>query len=216
MESYILLGGPGAGKGTLSQTLMLIKQIPHISTGDLLREAMSKATALGLEAKGYIESGALVPDDLVNAMVRERLDQADAQSGFILDGYPRTLDQGKFLDNYLHEQGRSIRAVIFVEVPEDLVVARLSARRVCPDCGASYHLLNKPPKKDGICDVCGHALIHRNDDQESTIRQRLLTYQESTFPLVDFYEKKGILHRFDNSGTVDAMDMAFRSFLETL
>lgn len=216
MEAYILLGGPGAGKGTLSATLQAVRQIPHISTGDLLREETAAATPLGLQAKKHMEAGELVPDHVVNGMVESRLNRPDAEKGFILDGYPRTLEQGAFLDAYLQHSGKALKAVILVEVPDDLVVERLAARRVCPNCGASYHLQNKLPQKEGICDVCGHALIHRADDAPATIRERLRTYRESTFPLVQFYEKKGLLHRFDNSGKVAEMDIAFRQLLEQL
>lgn len=198
----VFLGPPGAGKGTQAGMVSEKIGVPKISTGDILRDAVRQKTALGLKAQAYMERGDLVPDDLMLALVRERLSGGDCRDGYVLDGYPRTLAQAVALDEILAAQAKKINAVVLIEVDDDEVVRRLSRRRVCPQCKALYNLDAGPPKVEGICDGCGAGLVTRTDDSESTIRTRLKVYRNETLPLVEYYENKGILKRVASKGGI--------------
>jgi len=191
--NLILLGAPGAGKGTLAKDLTKIFGIPQISTGDMLREAVAAGTELGKKGKDIMDSGALVPDDLVNAIVREKLARPECRNGFIFDGYPRTKSQAEALENLLKEDGKKIDAVILLDVPKEIVVKRLTNRRICPHCGRIYNLITMPPSKEGICDSCGSKLIMRDDDKEDVVTHRYEVYLEQTAPLIEFYKQREIL-----------------------
>ena len=187
--NLILLGAPGAGKGTQAEKICEKLSIPAISTGNMLREAMANGTEMGLKAKSFIDAGKLVPDEVVIGIINERLKADDCKNGFILDGFPRTIPQAEALDN----MGVRVDRVIDIEGQDDKIASRLSGRRVCLKCGATYHTAYKKPKQEGICDVCGEKLVQRKDDMPETVLDRLKTYHEQTEPLKGFYEKKGIL-----------------------
>ena len=187
--NLILLGAPGAGKGTQAEVICNHLSIPAISTGNIIREALSKGTEMGLKAKSFIDAGQLVPDDVVIGIIKERLAKDDCKNGFILDGFPRTIPQAEALDN----MGIVIDKVIEIEVPDEKIVTRMSGRRVCSKCGASFHLEHRKPAKEGICDVCGGELIQRKDDHPDTVLDRLKVYHEQTEPLKGYYEKAGLL-----------------------
>ncbi len=203
MISLVFLGPPGAGKGTYAKEITNKLGIPHISTGDMFRETADSGTDLGKKIKEIMERGDLVPDELVNEMVKERLSREDCKKGFILDGYPRTVAQAEALDNILKEMGKELTAAIFFDVPVDVVVERLTNRRVCPKCGKIYNLKTLPPKVDGVCDVCGSELIQRDDDKEEVVRRRYEVYMDNTYPVVEYYEKKGKLYKIDGTLGVD-------------
>ena len=186
----ILLGAPGAGKGTQAEVICDALKIPAISTGNIIREALSKGTEMGLKAKAFIDAGQLVPDEVVIGIIKDRLAKDDCANGFILDGFPRTIPQAEALD----AMGIEIDKVIDIEVPDEKIAARMSGRRVCKACGASYHLEYKAPKQEGICDACGAELVQRKDDHPDTVLDRLQVYHSQTEPLKDYYSKKGILH----------------------
>ena len=198
--NLILLGAPGAGKGTQGEIIRERFGIPEISTGVILREAIKAGTPLGLQAKEIIDRGDLVPDEVVNGIVEERLKQEDCREGFILDGYPRTLPQARALD----EMGVRIDKVLYLHVEDEVIVARLGNRRVCEGCGAIYHLLNQPSAAGDLCERCGGKLVVRKDDQPDTIRERLAIYHELTEPLVAYYRGQGKLYEIDGSGTIEA------------
>lgn len=187
--NLILLGAPGAGKGTQAEKICEKYNIPAVSTGNIIREALKNGTDMGLKAKSYIDAGALVPDEVVIGIIKERLAEDDCKNGFILDGFPRTIPQAEALD----EMGINIDKVVDIEVPDEKIAARLSGRRVCLKCGATYHLEYKKPQKDGICDVCGEELVQRKDDKPETVIDRLNVYHEQTEPLKDYYAKTGKL-----------------------
>jgi adenylate kinase len=189
----ILLGAPGAGKGTHAKRLSSLLGIPHISTGDIFREEMEKNSELGQEVRRYVERGELVPDEVVNQIVKKRLSQDDCKKGFILDGYPRTLQQAEALEQILKELSLPLKKVINLVVSEEEIIRRLSGRRICRNCGAIFHIVNMPPKKEGICDYCGGELYQRDDDKPEAIRHRLAVYHKQTEPLIRFYEEKGLL-----------------------
>lgn len=199
----VLLGPPGAGKGTQAKRLAQAMNLLHIATGDLLREEVAKGSALGQAAANLMSRGELVPDDLVAKMLVARLHSQQGLAGCVFDGYPRTKAQAELLDGLLAELGRRVDAVVSLEVPDDEVVRRLGGRRSCPNCGATYHLSNQPPAQAGLCDVCGSALIVRDDDREEVIRQRLAVYREHTEPLLELYGRRGVLHRVSGEGSVD-------------
>ncbi len=201
--NLILLGAPGAGKGTQAKKIVEKYGIPHIATGDILREAVAKGTELGKKAKEYMDRGELVPDEIVIGIVKERLQQPDCEKGFLLDGFPRTLKQAEALDDMLKELGKKIDAVIYIDVPEEEVVKRIVNRRTCRNCGAVYHLIYAPPKEPNKCDKCGGELYQRDDDKEETVRQRFKVYMENTAPLIEYYEKKGILYKVDGTKNID-------------
>ena len=185
----ILLGAPGAGKGTQAEIISERLSVPTISTGNIIRAALKAQTEMGIKAKEFIDKGLLVPDDVVIGIVRDRLKEDDCKNGFILDGFPRTVPQAQALD----DMGIEIDKVIDIHVPDEKIVQRLSGRRVCSGCGASYHLLYKKPEKDGVCNLCGAQLVQRTDDREETVLERLKVYHEQTEPLVDYYRKKNKL-----------------------
>jgi len=201
--NLIFLGPPGSGKGTQAKMLVDKYGIPQISTGDILREAVKEGTPLGKEAKKYMDEGKLVPDEVVVGIVRERLKEPDCTKGFILDGFPRTIPQAEALDKTLEEMGKGIDHVLSLEVDKEELVRRLSGRRTCKKCGAMYHIIFDPPKKDGICDRCGGELYQRDDDKEETIRERLRVYEEQTAPLIEYYRKKGLLRPIDGVGKIE-------------
>ena len=188
--NLILLGAPGAGKGTQAEIICEKLSIPAISTGNIIREALKNGTEMGLKAKAYMDEGKLVPDDVVIGIIRERLSEDDCQNGFILDGFPRTIPQAEALD----QMGIVIDRVISIEVPDDKIAARMAGRRVCLKCGASYHTEYKKPAKEGICNACGSELVQRKDDAPETVLERLHVYHEQTEPLKGYYEKAGKLH----------------------
>ena len=194
-----LLGPPGSGKGTQGDVLRARLGIPHISSGDLLRDAVARGTELGKSAKAYMDKGELVPDELVLGMIRERLAADDARGGWMLDGFPRTVAQAHGLDGLLGANGAGLEHVVSLRVPKDDVVARLGGRRNCSKCGRLYHVRFQPPKKEGVCDVCGGALVTRKDDEEGTIRARLDVYERQTAPLLDFYRSRGLLREIDGA-----------------
>ena len=206
----IFLGPPGAGKGTQARTLAGERGIPQIATGDMLREAVAKGTRLGMEAKSYMDRGALVPDKVVVGLVAERLDQDDAKKGFILDGFPRTVTQAEVLERLLKDQELVLDRVVFFEVSEGELLRRLTGRRVCRGCGATYHLAFSPPKSVGRCDRCEGELYQREDDSEATVRRRLEVYAEQTSPLLDYYRSRGLLTRIAGEGSPEAIGRAIR------
>ncbi len=195
--NLILFGPPGAGKGTQAERLRNDFQLAYIATGDMLRANVKEGTNLGKEAKKYMDAGELVPDEVIVKMAAERLQQDDALDGFILDGFPRTIEQAKALDRQLSELGRRITAVILIDVPDDEVVRRLSGRRVCVKAGHNYHVEFDPPKRDAICDQDGSPLIQRDDDKPEVIRNRLQVYHDQTEPLIEYYDEQGLLRRID-------------------
>jgi adenylate kinase len=200
--NVVLLGAPGSGKGTQAERISPAFALPHISTGNMLRAALAAGTPLGLEAKRYMEAGELVPDEVVIGLIRERLAEDDARRGFLLDGFPRTLEQARALDAMLAEAGRALTDVVLIDVPEDELVQRLSGRRMCRGCGKGYHTVFDPPRKPDICDVCGGELYQRDDDNEETVRNRLQVYRRQTEPLVDYYSGRGVLETVAGGGRV--------------
>jgi adenylate kinase len=199
----ILLGPPGCGKGTQAKILIDMYGVPQIATGDILREALKKGTPLGVKAQSYMDKGQLVPDELVIQIIEERLKQADCGSGFILDGFPRTIAQAEALDKTLTGMGLRLEYVFNIEVGDEELVKRLTGRRICRSCGASYHLDFNPPREDGRCDACQGELYQRDDDKEETIRNRLKVYQAQTAPLIDFYQEQKILSSINGVGSIE-------------
>ena len=197
--NIILLGAPGAGKGTQAEKICEYCHIPQISTGNIIRAAMRDGTEAGKKAQEFVNAGKLVPDAVVIEMVNERLKQDDCKNGFILDGFPRTVPQAQALQ----EMGVEIDHVIDIEVPDETIMQRLTGRRVCGECGASYHIINNPPKVENVCDKCGHELIIRKDDHPDTVKDRLQVYHEQTEPLKDFYEKRGLLYMIEGTRPVE-------------
>ncbi len=193
----VIMGPPGAGKGTQSALISSKYGIPHVSTGDMFREILKRSDDLANRIRKYVESGELVPDELVVEMVRDRICRPDCERGFILDGFPRTVAQAEALDRMLESAGKELNAVLYLRVSEEAVVRRLSRRRVCESCGAIYHLDYNPPKRPGVCDRCGGRLIQRDDDQEEVIRERLRVYHEQTEPLINYYGERGLLVEID-------------------
>ena len=209
----IMLGAPGAGKGTQAKRLAAKYSIPHISTGDIFRANIKNGTELGKKAKTYMDQGELVPDELVVDLVIDRFKEPDCANGYVLDGFPRTIPQAEALDNALNAIGESVDFAINVEVPDENIISRMSGRRACTGCGATYHIKYNPPKTEGKCDVCGETLILRDDDKPETVMNRLSVYHEQTQPLIDFYTKKNIIAEVD--GTKD-MDDVFNAIVTIL
>ena len=193
----IMLGAPGAGKGTQAKLIAAKYNIPHISTGDIFRANIKEGTALGMEAKSYMDKGQLVPDELTVKILLDRVAKDDCKNGYVLDGFPRTIPQAEVLDEAVTKLNEKIDYAINVDVPDENIIKRMSGRRACVKCGATYHIVNVPPKKEGICDACGEALIVRDDDKEETVKARLTTYHAQTQPLIDYYNNKGILKEVD-------------------
>ncbi|MBR5788845.1 MAG: adenylate kinase [Lachnospiraceae bacterium] len=201
----VMLGAPGAGKGTQAKMIADKYSIPHVSTGDIFRANIKEGTALGLEAKSYMDQGKLVPDELTVRILLDRVAKDDCKNGYVLDGFPRTIPQAEVLKDALAKQNDKIDFAIEVDVPDENIVKRMSGRRACVTCGATYHIEHVPPKKEGICDKCGSELILRDDDKPETVLNRLKVYHEQTQPLIDFYTKEGILKTVD--GTIDVKDV---------
>ena len=203
--NIILLGGPGAWKGTQAKKLIDKYQIPQISTGDILRAAVKEGTEMGKKAKEFMDAGQLVPDEVVIGIIKDRLAQPDCKKGFILDGFPRTVPQAEALDKVLSSLGTKIDHVVSIDVDEEALVTRLTGRRTCKnaDCGQMYHIEYTPPKKAGTCDKCGAELYQRDDDNETTVRSRLATYNQATKPLIDHYQAKGLVRPIPGVGGID-------------
>ncbi len=201
----VLVGPPGAGKGTQASRLSADYGVPHIATGEMLRENVREETELGKKAKRYMDRGELVPDELIIEMVRERLTGSDSDSGFILDGFPRTVPQAEALEQLLDELEKPLQLVLRMAIDEDEVLRRITGRRVCEDCGETYHVEMDPPRQEGVCDECGGRLVQREDDSEEIVRERLDAYREQTEGVVSFYEERGLLHHVDAEGEVDAV-----------
>ena len=204
------LGPPGAGKGTQARDLAQEWGVLHLATGDMLREAVAAGSPLGREAKGYMDQGALVPDDVIIRMMGERLGRADARPGFILDGFPRTIAQAEALAKLLKDLGQTLDTVVYIDVSEPELLRRLTGRRVCRKCGHTYHLVSNPPKRAGICDACGGELYQRDDDSEATVRNRLQVYQRQTAPLLDYYRQRNTLTTVAGEGPVAMIRDAIR------
>lgn len=209
----VLLGPPGAGKGTQAKSISNRYSIPHISTGDIFRKNISENTPLGIEAKSYMDNGQLVPDEVTINMVKDRLQQNDCKNGYLLDGFPRTVHQAEALDNFLTEREESIDTALLIEVPKEFILERMTGRRVCPSCGASYHIKFNPPANDGKCDLCGSDVIQRKDDTEETVKERLDVYENQTQPLIDFYKNKKQLSVVDGT---QAINEVFESICKIL
>lgn len=209
----IMLGAPGAGKGTQAKLIAEKYQVPHISTGDIFRANIKNGTELGMEAKKYMDQGLLVPDELTVKILLDRVAQEDCKNGYVLDGFPRTIPQAEVLDEALTKLGEKIDFAINVDVPDENIVRRMSGRRACLKCGATYHIEHVPPKAEGMCDACGSELVLRDDDKPETVQNRLKVYHDQTQPLIDFYTEKGVLRTVD--GTVDMQDV-FKAITDIL
>ena len=201
----VMLGAPGAGKGTQAQRIAEKYGIPHISTGDIFRSNIKAGTELGKKAKGYMDAGELVPDELVCDLVVDRLAKDDCKDGYILDGFPRTIPQAEALTEALKKQGTAIDYALDIEMEDQAIIDRMAGRRVCAKCGATFHVVNIPPKKEGVCDNCGGELELRDDDAPETVKKRLNVYHEQTAPLIEYYKKQGILHEIDGTLGIDGV-----------
>lgn len=209
----IMLGAPGAGKGTQAKKIAAKYAIPHISTGDIFRANIKNNTELGQKAKTYMDKGELVPDELVVDLIMDRFKEADCANGYVLDGFPRTIPQAEALDKALSANGESVDYAINVEVPDENIINRMSGRRACVGCGATYHIQFNPTKVEGICDACGEKLILRDDDKPETVKNRLSVYHEQTQPLIDYYSKKGVLAEVDGT---QSMENVFNAIVDVL
>ncbi|MGX7196281.1 adenylate kinase [Enterococcus olivae] len=213
--NLILMGLPGAGKGTQAERIIAEYAIPHISTGDMFRAAMANETALGLEAKSYMDKGELVPDEVTNGIVKERLAESDTDKGFLLDGFPRTLDQAQALDAMMKDLGKEIDAVVEIHVPEEILVDRLAGRYMCRECGATYHKVFNPTKVEGTCDRCGgHEFYQREDDKPETVKNRLAVNVKSSEPILAYYKEKGLLQSIDGNREIDAVFADVKNIIE--
>jgi adenylate kinase len=213
--NLILLGPPGSGKGTQGETLQNDLRLPYYATGDILRAAVREGTEIGAQAKQYMDRGDFVPDEVMVGVIAERVAQPEAADGFILDGFPRTTPQAEALDAKMAELGRDLSAVVLIEVSEEEIVRRLSGRRTCPN-GHVFHVEFDPPEKEGVCDVCGEPLQTREDDKPEVVRHRLAQYEEKTKPLIDYYERRGLLKRVDGEQPPDEVGDQIRALLATL
>lgn len=209
----IMLGAPGAGKGTQAKKIAAKYGIPHISTGDIFRANIKNGTELGLKAKSYMDAGGLVPDEITIGMLLDRIHQADCENGYVLDGFPRTIPQAESLTEALKKNGEAIDFAVNVDVPDENIINRMSGRRACLNCGATYHIVYNPSKKEGICDTCGQQLVLRDDDKPETVKKRLSVYHDQTQPLIDYYKNEGILAEVD--GTKD-MEEVFQDIVNIL
>ncbi|CAL28620.1 adenylate kinase [Staphylococcus carnosus] len=214
--NIILMGLPGAGKGTQASEIVKKFPIPHISTGDMFRKAIKDQTELGKEAKSYMDRGELVPDEVTVGIVKERLSEDDAKKGFLLDGFPRTLEQAEALSKIMKELDRKIDAVINIEVPEEELMNRLTGRRICEVCGTTYHLVFNPPKVDGVCDLDGGKLYQREDDNPETVAKRLEVNVKQSKPIIEYYDKEGILQNIDGSGDIEKVTDSVIDILDNL
>lgn len=210
----IMLGAPGAGKGTQAKKIAAKYHVPHISTGDIFRANIKEGTELGKKAQEYMDQGLLVPDELVCDLVVDRIHKDDCENGFILDGFPRTIPQADALDGALAQNGEKIEYAIDVEVPDENIIKRMAGRRSCKDCGAIFHLVYNPPKKENCCNVCGGPLVLRDDDKEETVKKRLDVYHEQTAPLIDHYKKAGSLYEVDGTQDINVVFEEIESILE--
>jgi adenylate kinase len=211
--NLVLLGPPGAGKGTQAERLVSDFDLPYYATGDILRAAVKEESPLGKEAKDFMDKGELVPDDLICKVIMERVDRAEAEDGFLLDGFPRNTEQADILENALEKRGRGLTAVLLIDAPDEEVIKRISGRRVCVKNGHVYHVDFDPPKHEGVCDQDGSRLIQRDDDRPETVRKRLGVYHDQTEPLVDWFEKKSLLRRFDGTRSPDEVHDRIRATL---
>ena len=209
----IMLGAPGAGKGTQAKRIAEKYGVPHVSTGDIFRANIKNGTQLGMEAKKYMDQGLLVPDELTVRILLDRVAQDDCKNGYVLDGFPRTIPQAEVLDEALTKLGDKIDYAIDVNVPDENIIRRMSGRRACLTCGATYHIEQIPPKQEGICDKCGSDLVLRDDDKPETVKNRLAVYHEQTQPLIDFYEKKGVLKTVDGTLPMEEVFAAITAIL---
>jgi adenylate kinase len=214
--NLVLLGPPGAGKGTQAERLVTDFDLPYYATGDILRQAVKDETELGKEAKGYMDRGELVPDELICKVIMEAIDSAEAEDGFLLDGFPRNKEQADILEQSLDNRGRKLTATLLIDAPDEEVIKRISGRRVCVKGGHVYHVDFDPPKHDGVCDQDGSRLIQRDDDKPETIKKRLEVYHDQTKPLIDYYESRGLLRRFDGGRTPSEVHDHIRATLATL
>ncbi len=211
----ILLGAPGAGKGTQAELLIKKYGLAHVAPGDIFRQAVREGTPLGKKAKEYMDRGALVPDEIVIGIMRERLAREDCRRGFLLDGFPRTVNQADALGQTLQELGITLDGVVNLEVSEVELVRRLTGRRVCPKCGANYHVMFNPPRTEGRCDNCGTDLIQRDDDREETVRRRLEVYRNQTQPLINYYQERGLLKTVNGEQPVDKVSQDLARIIES-
>jgi adenylate kinase len=215
-RNLVLLGPPGAGKGTQADRLRTDFDLPYYSTGNILREAVENETELGRKAKEFMDAGDLVPDDLICAVIEERFDSGEADGGFLLDGFPRAIGQAEMLGGALDKRGRSLTAVLLIDAPDDEVVRRLSGRRTCVKNGHVYHVEFDPPKNEGVCDQDGSRLVQRDDDKPETVRKRLEVYHDQTEPLIEWYDERGLLRRFDGTRSPEEVHSHIRATLATL
>ena len=209
----IMLGAPGAGKGTQAKKIAEKYQIPHISTGDIFRANIKGGTELGMKAKTFMDQGMLVPDEITIGMLMDRIGQEDCINGYVLDGFPRTIPQAESLTKALSERGEAVDYAVNVDVPDENIINRMSGRRACLNCGATYHIVYNPSKKEGICDTCGQQLVLRDDDKPETVKKRLSVYHDQTQPLIDYYKNEGVLAEVD--GTLDMEDV-FQAIVKIL
>lgn len=214
--NILIMGPAGAGKGTMSDLILKEYDIPHISTGDMLRENVRSNTDLGKEAKSYMDAGKLVPDGVINAMVEKRLQEPDCQKGYLLDGFPRTLVQAEAFAKIEESIGKPVQSVIALEVGFDVLTERITGRRICPKCGAIYHIKNKPSKVEGVCDECGSELTQRKDDTVEQLKVRMDEYEKSTKPVIDFYEERGIVSHIDAAKPTDVVFQQVKEVLSKL
>ena len=214
--NIILMGLPGAGKGTQASEIVKKFPIPHISTGDMFRKAIKDETNLGKEAKSYMDRGELVPDEVTVGIVKERISEDDAKKGFLLDGFPRTIEQAEALNNIMSELDRNIDAVINIEVPEEELMNRLTGRRICEKCGTTYHLVFNPPKVDGVCDIDGGKLYQRKDDNPETVSNRLSVNVKQSKPILEYYDEKGVLKNIDGAKDIDEVTKDVIDILDQL
>ena len=212
--NIVLMGGPGSGKGSMAEMITAKYPLVHVATGDLFRKNLSENTELGQKAKAYIEKGQLVPDDITYEILADGMAQVGDDEGILLDGFPRNMEQAKKLNEIFADLNREISFVLFVDLDDETIIRRTSQRRVCNDCGASYHLEFRPPSKEGVCDRCGGEVIQRKDDQPETVKARLETYHKETSPVVDYYKEKGLLRVLDNRGTLEESQAKLEEILQ--
>jgi adenylate kinase len=214
--NLILLGPPGAGKGTQAEGITQHFKLPYFATGNMLRDAVARDTELGRKAKEYMDRGDLVPDDIIVGLALEAIESPEAADGFLLDGFPRTVAQADALAEALQDEGRSLTGVLYIDVPDEDLVRRLAGRRTCAEAGHPYHLETNPPKREGVCDIDGSPLVQRDDDNEETVRNRLAVFHSQTAPLIDYYDERGLLRRFDGTLSPSEVHDHIRAAVSTL